>query len=113
MKAVEYLNDSMLNIYRLFCDLDSFMKILLAKLKVSVSFELDMLSNVMMRSKVPYDEDGYLSQEKETVLDLSQGQEVVTSCGKVGRVMRYCSTQTAWEIKCQECPVSVKMVTQF
>ena len=103
----------MLNIYRLFCDLDSFMKILLAKLKVSVSFELDMLSKVMMRSKVPFDEDGYLSQEKETVLDLSQGQEVVTSCGKVGRVMRYCSTQTAWEIKCQECPVSVKMVTQF
>ena len=39
--------------------------------------------------------------EAGTVLDLSPGQEVVTRDGRAGRVLRYCSTQSAWQLDIQ------------
>ena len=39
-------------------------------------------------AKVPYDAAGKRSEEQETVLDLTQGMEVVTRAGRQGRVIR-------------------------
>ena len=89
---------------RVFSDLDVFLKMLLDRLKIITSFNLDMTRKVINSHKVPYDRGGYLTQNKEEMitLDLSQGKEVVmTRDGRVGRVIRYCATQTAWELEVQ------------
>ena len=73
---------------RVFCDMDTFLRLLLDRLKLSVSFTLDMGRHIEHRARVPYDASGERSEEQETVLDLSQGREVVTRMGSEGRVIR-------------------------
>ena len=53
--------------------------------------------------QVPYSAAGerVRAGEAGTVLDLSPGQEVVTRDGRAGRVLRYCSTQSAWQLDIQ------------
>ena len=86
---------------RIFSDMDTFLKLLLDKLKLSVCFSLDMGRHIVHRARVPYDAAGERSREEETLLDLGQGREVVTWGGRGGRVIRYCSTQTAWQLEIQ------------
>ena len=89
---------------RVFTDLDVFLKMLSDRLKIITSFNLDMTRKLIHSHKVPYDRGGQLTKIKEEMitLDLSQGKEVVmTRDGRVGRVIRYCATQTAWELEVQ------------
>ena len=73
---------------RVFCDLDTFLKLVLDRLRLSVSFTLDMGRHIVHRARVPYDASGERSEEQETLLDLGQGREVVTREGREGRVIR-------------------------
>ena len=89
---------------RVFSDLDVFLKMLLDRLKINTSFNLDMTRKVIHSQQVPYDRRGVLTKNTEEMitLNLSQGRDIVLSRdGRVGRVIRYCATQTAWELEIQ------------
>ena len=49
--------------------------------------------------QVPYDTSGNFSETEITTLNLSPGQKIYMKGGGRGRVVRYCSTQQAWELE--------------
>ena len=94
--------------YRIFCELDTFLKMLLDKFKVTVnSSSRDMRYDVVQSASVPYTDQGDLSADNvggnvSMTLDLRPGQRIVTREGREGRVLGYCPTQTAWTLLIQE-----------
>ena len=75
----------------------------LSKMQIKVQFDLDMKCHIVHKCKVPYNDQGELTQDQDQfiTLDLSQGQQVVTRDGREGQVIRYCPTQTSWELNIQ------------
>ena len=88
---------------RIFSELDRFLAMLCRVLGVEVE-GYTMSGKVVHSAVVPYDITGCLSSTTTTTLNLGAGERVqLWRGGGVGRVMRYCSTQEAWELEIAGC----------
>ena len=89
-------------VLRIFCDLETFLKLLLDKIKINISFNINMSRSVVSKCEVAYTDHGDKDDTGDkTVLDLRPGQRVVTRDGREGRVIKYCSTQSSWILEIQ------------
>ena len=104
---------------RIFCSLERFLSLLLAALDLQLAAPTsDRQLSLAVRhcSRVPYDERGWRSSSATTSLDLTPGERVrlheehnwrecgqdrggQVGAGAEGRVVRYCSTQRAWQLE--------------
>ena len=97
---------------RIFSELDRFLHTLCKILAVEVTNNTSS-AKITHSATVPYDANGQLSGTVMVSLNLNQGQKIRLNCGHdrscVGRVIRYCSTQQAWELEID----GVKMLLGF
>ena len=119
---------------RIFSELDRFLQILCKILSVEVTTEAPSMK-ITHTATVPYDTHGKLSSSMAVTINLNQGQKIRLSSGHnwhgaaqnnklcigqqgnkklqvesgIGRVVRYCSTQQAWELEID----GVKMLLGF